>query len=463
MNTTGTRPRTRSTGLAGVTNLSVLAPLRSGMVPSFEPVSYVARLRKVLDALQSARQNLRESEPWSVFPDVVGRFGIIHGFRYALVPPDSMPVGMPREFGTWRLSLNVTFDGGWEPYMRVIYRDIGPLLDLLFCHSADYPGSRAASFERYCDWVRRYEVDAGLFYADSAITVEDGRYLSQVESMQRRGEADERIAAHRQPSDRQRDQETMARASADPVRALALPFRTLKGLYRLSSHFPPGATALNPNGDEGVLRHFAQDVLKDPIRFMHAIEHRIKTDPPSQQLEALKKKWDETKELFRDELAWLDWTNVSGPQAPAPVDIQPAALQAHMLETAPVTHGCLVLLRVREGQSAQALATLSGLAARCGPLPAGGTGYLVGFTYAGLQALGVTQDRLDLLPQEFFEGMEARHALLGDVRTNHPDRWSRPLLWDQASGQRADLRTVHVLVQLRRVDELDPNEMHPEF
>jgi hypothetical protein len=470
--TTETKPRTRSTGLAGVTNLSVLAPLRSGMVPSFEPVSYVGRLRKVLDALQASRQNLRQSELWSVFPDVIGRFGIIHGFRYALVPPDSSPFGVPKEFGTWRLSLNVTFDGGWEPYMRVIYRDIGPLLDLLFCHSPDYPGSRTSTFEQYCNWVRTYEVEAGLFYTDSGVTAVDGHYLSSIEALQRNNASDLAIAKHRQLPDPQRDAETMARAWASPERALALPIRTLKGLYRLSSHFPSGATALHAQGDEGVLRDFAQDVLKDPIRFMQDIEAKTSAVPLPPQLAELRQKWERTKFLFRDELNWLDWRNVPGlnaappavvPPAVPPAVINPATLQSHILDTATQpTHGCLVLLRVREGQAAQALATLTGLAPKCGPMAPGSTGYLVGFTYAGLQALGVTQDRLDALPQEFLEGMEARHALLGDVRTNHPDRWARPPMWKQA-GQRADLKTVHVVVQLRLVDNADTNEMHPSL
>lgn len=462
--TNETKPRTRSTGLAGVTNLSVLAPLRSGMVPSFEPVSYVGRLRKVLDALQASRQNLRQSELWSVFPDVIGRFGIIHGFRYALVPPDSSPFGVPKEFGTWRLSLNVTFDGGWEPYMRVIYRDIGPLLDLLFCHSPDYPGSRTSTFEQYCDWVRTYEVEAGLFYTDSTITAVDGRYLSSIEAMQRGNAPDLAIARHRQSPDPQRDAETMARAWASPERALALPFRTIKGLYRLASHFPSGATALHADGDEGVLRDFARDVLDAPLRFMRDIEARTTAVPLPPQLAELKQRWDRAKALFEDELTWLDWTK--GPPAPTtPTDvIDPATLQSHLLDTTTLpTHGCVVLLRVREGEAAQAVATLSGLASKCGPVAAGGTGYLVGFTYAGLQALGITQDRLDALPQEFLEGMEARHALLGDVRTNHPDRWTRPMMWKQASGQRVDLKTVHVVVQLRLVDNADTNEMHPSL
>ena len=137
----------RSMGLGGITNLAVMAPIKSGMVPGFEPISYLERLRKVLDALQSARQNVRESElrpPF--FPDSVGRFGFIHHFRYAIVPPVPEADQQPAD-GIWRLSLNVTFDGGWEPYMRVIYRDLGPLLDLLFCHSTTYPGSRTSTFD----------------------------------------------------------------------------------------------------------------------------------------------------------------------------------------------------------------------------------------------------------------------------------------------------------------------------
>jgi hypothetical protein len=119
-----------SMGLGGLTNLAVIAPVRAGMVPGFEPISWQERLRKVLDALHSARRNVRESElQRPFFLDTIGRFGIIHQFRYVLVPPKQSRHALD---GTWHLSLNVSFDGGWEPYMRVIYRDLGPLLDLLF-------------------------------------------------------------------------------------------------------------------------------------------------------------------------------------------------------------------------------------------------------------------------------------------------------------------------------------------
>ncbi|NDZ16991.1 hypothetical protein C7T35_27525 [Variovorax sp. WS11] len=452
--------RTRSTGLAGVTNLSVLAPLRTDMVPGIEPMSYVGRLRKVLEAVHTSRQNLRESELWSVFPDVVGRFGIIHGFRYALVEPEAGPEGALPELGVWRLSLNVTFDGGWEPYMRVIQHGIGPLLDLLFCHSPDYPGSTKATFEDYCDWVRRHEVPAGLFYADSASTVGDSGYLARLEAMQRDGASDDALARYHQPSDPQRQTEALAIAWKSPKRALALPLRTLKGLYRLATYFPP-------NADEDVLRRFAQDALRTPIDFMKQIEERTGKPSLTPDLTALKDAWNGIKTVaMRDELDWLQWRDVKKPEPTPAVIVDTKALQAHVLSTGErMTHGYLVLLQVKntDQDKARALTAIAGLAVRCGPVADKDIGYMVGFTYPGLQALGVTPDRLAALPQEFLEGMEARFGLLGDLRTNHPDRWTRPLLWGQDSGQRVDFQAVHLIVQLRLRDTANKGEEHPDL
>jgi Dyp-type peroxidase family len=457
--------RTRSTGLAGVTNLAVLAPLRNEMVPGIEPISYVGRLRKVLDALHAARRNLRESELWSVFPDVVGRFGIIQGFRYALVKPEAGPAGMPADFGTWRLSLNVTFDGGWEPYMRVIQRDIGPLLDLLFCHAPpDYPGSQVASFDEYCDWVRRHEVPAGLFFADSPRTVDDSHYLAQVEALQRDGASDDTLARAHLGSAPQRRADAMAAAWKDPRRALAVPLRTLKGLYRLATFFPP-----NAHGD--VLLRFAQDALMSPIEFMQNIEKATSGSPLSEELahltpaelNDLKLVWVKTKALLHDELDWLQWDKLTAPEPKprAKVDNR-AALQAHVLgDGERMTHACLVLLRVQNRE--RALGTIAELAGSCGPVAANGIGYMVGFTYPGLQALGVGHDWLAALPQEFFEGMEARFGLLGDLRTNHPDRWTRPLLREHESQQHVDLHAVHLVVQVRLQDKTSQDEMHPRL
>ncbi|MEJ8825458.1 hypothetical protein WKW80_26125 [Variovorax humicola] len=457
----------RSTVLGGITNLSVLAPVKKGMVIGFEPISYLERLRKVLDALYSARQNVRESELLQpVFPDSVGRFGIIDHFRYALVPPiPGLPDDQPQpEDGTWRLSLNVTFDGGWEPYMRVIYRDLGTLLDLLFCNCEDYPGSKTSRYEDYCAWVRRNEVAGGTFYADSVMPLGDHEYLAEVEKKQREQGAlatvDKDIATHAVPSAVAAQRAAMARGLADVVGTLVLPLRTLTGLYRLSIYFPPGDPA-NNDGDRGTLRRFAQSVLQGSID-MIAILDKLQPGQPGQA------EWAAAQARlvpYLDALGWLKGVGVPPPTpapAPAAPPYDPTLIQSHVLTSnEPVTHGCVVLLRVTDAGPART--TLAALAPRCGPLAANGVACLVGFTHAGLAALGVAQSRLIGFPQEFIEGMEARSSLLGDVRVNHPDRWRRPLAWgNEASGHRVDMKAVHVLIQLRLTDPANSSaDLHP--
>ncbi|MEJ8845660.1 hypothetical protein [Variovorax rhizosphaerae] len=459
----------RSTVLGGITNLSVLAPVKKGMVAGFEPISYLERLRKVLDALYSARQNVRESELLQpVFPDSIGQFGIIDHFRYALVPPvPGLPLDVPQpEDGTWRLSLNVTFDGGWEPYMRVIYRDLGELLDLLFCNCDDYPGSKTSRYEDYCAWVRRNEVTGGTFYADSVMPLGDHQYLAEVEKKQREAGAsatvDADIARIALPSEVKARQAARDRALGGGLQtilgALVLPLRTLTGLYRLSIYFPPG-TAADHDGDRGTLRRFARSVLKGSIDMMELLDKP--TTPGHDQWLAAKA----TRLVpYADPLKWLELPKADDPSPPPAPPYNPASIQSHVLASKEaVTHACVVLLRVKDAGPARK--TLSALTSRCGPLPDGGIAYLVGFTHAGLVALELAEPHLAGFPQEFVEGMEARSSLLGDVRVNHPDRWNRPPAWGhEDSGHRVDMKAVHVLVHLRLKDPVNTSPgLHPRL
>ncbi len=453
--------REQSMVLGGATNLAVIAPIREDMVIGFEPVSYLERLRKVLKALSASRKNVRESELMPpVFPDSVGRSGIIHHFRYALIKPEKKADDTP---GVWRLSLNVTFDGGWEPYMRVIYQDVGPLLDLLFCHSSDYPNSRSSSFETYTDWVRTNELPGGTFYMDSSsATLRDTTYLAEIEKAQREGRASDRdIARLALPSMAARQRAAMAQALHAPVPALTLPFRTLKGLYRLSAYFPnngPTGGAAG-DGDKGILRRFAQLLLDGPMAVMRALDELPPSHPGAAQ-------WQGAKQLYDDELSWLDYKQPASAGAQPREAVDKSKLQSHILNFGSnVTHGALVLLRVLDAAAARkTIATLDTLS-RSTDAP-NVVHYMVGFTHAGLKALGVAQSRLDVLPQEFVDGMEARCALLGDVRGNHPDRWTRPLVFGQAQGveDRVDLGAVHVAVHLRLTDaQRAGHELHPRL
>src|SRR5262249_8645869 len=171
-----------------------------------------------LTALNASRTAIRESSLLPPpFPDSIGRFDIIRSFRYAVIPPEGEgprdPINSLAPPGTSRLSLNVTFDAGWEPSMRVIYRDIGTLLDALFCHSPEYPGSRTSAFDTYGAWVRNNELDAGLYYLDSPMTLGDEHYFGKLERLQLSAAASDREVAELavEPVHRQR-QNMLAKA-----------------------------------------------------------------------------------------------------------------------------------------------------------------------------------------------------------------------------------------------------------
>lgn len=55
----------------------------------------------------------------------------------------------------------------------------------------------------------------------------------------------------------------------------------------------------------------------------------------------------------------------------------------------------------------------------------------VGFTYRGLQKLGLPQSSLNSFDPEFREGMAARAAKLGDVNESSPEHWEDPLGTDK--------------------------------
>src|SRR5882672_3148046 len=293
-----TRSRTSSTRLTGISNLAVTAPIKPGFVKGFETITYVDRLGKLLGALNQARVTAREA--WMLeapFPDSVGRFDIIQSFRYAIIPPEGEgpldPIKLRRP-GISRLSLNVTFDAGWEPYMRVIYRDIGTLLDALLCHSPDYPGSRTSPFDQYCTWVRNNELASGLYYGESAITLGDQRYFDRVERLQRAQSApalaDRAIAELAVEPAHKQIQDAIDRARAAPGPSFFAAMRAIKGFYRLSTYFQRNTE----NDEYGILIRFAQAVLGEFFQLYN--------EGVYQRIAGLKQLMDT---LFREEIAWF--------------------------------------------------------------------------------------------------------------------------------------------------------------
>ncbi len=450
------RAPVRSIQLGSSTNLAVLAPVKPGFVDAQETVTYVERLQRLLDALHASRRNLREAELLEpAFPDTIGRFGVIQNFRYAIWPALQALEDLD-DPGPFQLSLNVSFDGGWEPYMRVIYRDIGPFLDALFCHCQGYPGSTTSSFDDYCRWVRAHELPAGIYYSDSATSPGDAHYGALIERAQRRSQpaaaADAAVADAHLDTLAKKLADGFAAAGQDPRNRLALPLRTLKGLYRLLPLFAGG-------DDAAVLRRFAHLALGEFRKLWLALS----TTPQPPALQPLVQA---IRDLMADELAWLASDAPRAPAAAERLHFDPALLQDSMLNRADrVSHGALAMFGVRN--AAQARATLAALEPLCGlPADAGDIRHLVAISWPGLQALGLPAHRLDRLPPEFAEGMEARNGLLGDVRGNHPSHWLRPLRHGTTPGlpPRIDLGVVHVAVLLRLLDAANGSaDLHPRL
>ncbi|HEU4459025.1 MAG TPA: hypothetical protein VFR90_07880 [Methylibium sp.] len=405
-----------ATELAGITNLSVLATVKAGLVEhSFQRVSHAKRLELVLGVLSALRRGQRESlRDAAVLPDPIGRLETIHEFRFSIVAP-TLP-GEPTRF-----LLSVSFDGGWEPYMRFIWRDLGTLLDLMFCHCEGYPLAAASSYADYIAWVRRFEIGAkdapAFYYVDAPVTVGDQRTLPAGRPVTK-------------PAPSLREQ---AVAALKPIAALH------------------ALNALFTGADAPILLRAAHDIVPG-VRAGRVTQLGLAAGDPARLVAGAALEWFEQPPLAR-------------PSLPPPRGgLQSADLQGGILRGyAPLTDGVLLLLRVTD--RARAVATL-----RSFPVtpeqdaPAAGPWRNLAFTHAGLRALGEPESQLALFPQEFVQGMEARCGVLGDLRGNHPTQWLRPKL--QGSTTRLELSLVHAVLQLRAnfpQRRLDDDGVHVDF
>ena len=419
--------RSNDVQLGGITDLVLIADIKPGFVDALEVVTYVDRLRKVLRTLNGLRLGSRESSaPASPYTDVVARWRIVHSFRWAVVDGQN---GAPD-----RLLLNVNFDGGWEPYMRVIWDQLGSTLDLILCHVEGYQLSHQCSFETYSRWVRAHEISADFLFIESGRTVSDAEYLAKLEAAQR-GRPDELAADRlRAPSSGQ-----VQPLPTEPAERFAMAARglvPLAGLFTLQRFFSLAA----PDGF--VLLRATHDILFELQQLDTRRQFPVGAGTSPGEL---------LRRRHYEMLAWFESAVPMPEVAARALSLADADLQAGMLSKLPANRGALLLLRV--AQPAQALAWLStapvqaeGQAPRAdGPLA--GVWTQVALTLAGLRALGVPDSRIARFPQAFKEGMAARAGLLGDTRHNHPTHWA---LAPHLNGRdRFDPATAHVLIQLR--------------
>lgn len=412
--------------LQGYSELSLRAPLKPGFVPSLDSRTYVSRVKAVLDTLHLLRSVSREYSLTRPFSDSTDRIRTINSLRIWVDDAERFVV------------LSVGFDRPWEAYLRTVWRDVGTLLDLIFCNCEGYPISAECTFDTYGKWITDVRTDTRFFYNNSNLSVDDLQVLQQAERIQRDGldlVTSEVASTGLTALDPERA--AIDTALGNPFDTLTQGMQALSVLYRLTDLFPPDQR------DGAVLLRAAQQLLRE-LR-QPAIQARLQ---PGQAGPAVR---------FRKQLDWF--AGVPAAQRPPSAEpaydarnVQPGILSNH----APVlTHGAVLLVTVHEradgARFVRRLREWTGHEGGRAPKP--GLHVNVAFTHAGLKKLGLDEVMLADFPAEFREGMEGRAGMLGDVRGNHPGHWTLPPRnWPRPiriAGEplRVPMAAVHVLVQ----------------
>jgi Dyp-type peroxidase family len=444
---------TSSKHLEGISDLTLVAEIRQGFIPTFENVTYETRLRLVMRALFKMRATAREYATLKPFVDTAERIQALLDFRLAILDTE------PR-----KLLLSATFDRPFEPYMRLIWRPLGALLDVVFCNCEPYRIAAEHSFEDYLAWVRSVQVDSDFFYAATGRSVIDMDYLAKIERQQREGATrppDFHAAATIADSPVEQSRAARAKHSNESI---AMAFEALGALHHLTDLYPPdqpdgvylqrAVRDLLDNWDAGLLA----DILKAP---------------------------------FREQLGWYERPLPPLYEAKperlrlAPANVQGGILTSYDKGGPPATHGCLLLMRLCAPESPDAMkkarAFLQRLAKEVRTQQgidegAPGCHLNLAFTCRGLENFGVPDEALRAFPQEFREGMEDRAGLLGDIRDAHPRRWTLPAANGVAPGPAVpaapappvQLAEVDFVIQLRTVSdhqghEITGDKSHPLF
>ncbi|MEP7297770.1 MAG: hypothetical protein ABI702_16420 [Burkholderiales bacterium] len=444
--------RSKTCSLLGSSDLMVIAPIRPGLVPALDTVTYKARVKHVLRALHLGRTISHELDLARVMSDAVERVGRIHSARVAVIEPQDVVL------------LVVTFDGAWESYVRTIWQKVACLLDLIFCNTIDHVAGATHSYEEWANWIRRHQVEMPFAYSTPGVTTNDEQYLRMHERLALReapaaSELDiirapiptaEEIAEGRRKSGIDPTNvgcsKPLADAETEPP-SFRQGLRSLAGLYRLADWYLPGS-------DDGrFLLRAAQELLPEFTR-------QLETDVAGVGRANQRPRIKEALDWFSKGL--LNEASGRRKQRPPPdaiVVFKPETVQAGILTPlGDCGHGVLAFFAFSSA------AGLAGFLAQVKPstgsdLADDQISINLALTVDGLRTAGLTEDELALLPEEFVLGMARRAGLLGDVRINHPSRWRMPVRnWSQGvdapdlgddAADRIEFDAVHVILQLR--------------
>ena len=451
----------RGASFTGTSDLTIVAPIRKGLVPALDAVTYKTRVQRVLKTLHLGRQTAHEYEFARILSDAVERVGRIHSIRIAIIEPED------------KVMLAVTFDGSWESYIRVIWQKVSRSLDLIFCNTEGYVTGWDHTFEEWGGWLRWRQAQSSFLYSPPGLTYQDTQYLRMYERRLRGtvdphdpdelAKADLATTRIRIPTAEEISDE-LTEAGTDPTNlglnetldpvvvgrpAFRQGMRSLAGLYRLAELHLPGTT------DGNILHRAASELLREFVPMVDTPQGRAQYQVPITYAE----------KRFQDALDWLRKTPKSFRTIPtmpdAPDESEYTDVQGGILQSyADVSDGCLLLLAF-DGPDALGdfLNAVTPTSAKA-TLGEGDIAVNMAMTLEGLRLAGLSDAEVAALPEEFVQGMERRAGMLGDVRVNHPRRWRLPALnWAQGvkaadiaendPSPRVDLAGVHLMLQLR--------------
>ncbi|MGE0623747.1 MAG: hypothetical protein AB7I04_04755 [Pseudomonadales bacterium] len=435
----------RSRSLAGPSEICMLMPIRLGFTEGLATRSYESRLRSFAKLFADLRAVTRESRLARPFSDVVDRLRTIHGVTIAIVDG--------------QLLLSVHFDRPWEPYIRVIWEDLGDIFDLILCNCEGYVAHHRNNlgFEAFAGWIRKYQIETATFYLAGNHTVSDVIYLDQLERRVRRASPSHADLA-RLGIETPEEKAAAVRVSlsdAGYVEYIKQGVQAIAAFHALTFLYPKGTN------DHSYLLRAARSVLPD-AEFPRRASWRL-TAENGRPLRTLQR-------VFHTELDWFENGDDSGdlqPPAIQPLPFDPTSIQGGIANACGANVGCVALLQVEDATAARRFLNGFHRQVTWGTgAPADGIFRNIAFSAEGLARLGLARTELDKLPPAFREGMAARAGLIGDLRHNHPDYWQMPERNWPAAGepsQRVNVESVDVVIQLRRnaPGEVDRNWLDP--
>lgn len=243
--------------LPGIAELTLLAPIRRGIVSGTDGLSYLARLRHLLAVLKAAAgpaggdAPLVEASISPAGPAAPGRMLDLTIFE-----------------AEHKLRLGLGFEPAPRAWLPALSGDLGALLDLILCNCKGYVATSEAGPDRNAQWLHTAQAEAQFFSHTVSALVDNEparrelERLQRVEPESRGGSLELRLVLPQRSIDARRTVES------HPVETVQVGLQRLAVLHRLVELYPAHSA------DGAVLLRAAHELLrelrKDALRPLYA-------------------------------------------------------------------------------------------------------------------------------------------------------------------------------------------------